>query len=299
MPVLNYSVNQLPPLLDFIERRRAWTSQGRNLGRQTFQEILVQPGLDPEANCFLLEENGDLQGFCMVTPEIPIGRAVVELEVAPRLEGAPGARELVRRAVERARELGARVAHMCLPHPSPTTELLAEEGFTLARTYWDMVWRQRELASAELPTGFAVRPYHNGDAPVVTQVQNDAFEGSWGFCPNTVEQIEYRSGMANTSHQGILLLSEDDRAAGYCWTCLVPVENGTKGIIGMIGVVPDYRGRGISRPILLEGMKYLRSIDVTEIALQVDGSNAPAIGLYTSVGFEKAGESQWFGRELP
>ena len=105
--------------------------------------------------------------------------------------------------------------------------------------------------------------------------------------------------MANTSHQGILLLCEADKAAGYCWTCLVPVENGIKGIIGMIGVVPGYRGRGISRPILLEGMKYLTSIDVTEIALQVDGSNAPAIGLYLSVGFEKAGESQWFGRELP
>ncbi len=162
-----------------------------------------------------------------------------------------------------------------------------------------MVLLQRELASAELPAGFAVRSYHNGDAPVFTQVQNDAFEGSWGFCPNTVEQIEYRSGMANTSHQGILLLCEGDKTAGYCWTCLVPARNGTKGVIGMIGVVPGYRGRGISRPILLEGMKYLRSIDVTEIGLQVDGSNAPAIGLYTSVGFEKAGESQWFTRELP
>jgi len=56
LPVLNYSINQLPSLLDFIEKRRAWTSQGRNLGRQTFQEILEQPGLTPEANCFLLEE---------------------------------------------------------------------------------------------------------------------------------------------------------------------------------------------------------------------------------------------------
>ena len=299
MPVLNYSVDRLPSLLDFIERRRAWTSHGRDLGRQTLQEILEQPGLAPEANCFLLEENGAIQGFCLVTPEIPIGRAVVELEVAPQLDRAPGTQELVHRAVDRARELGSKVAHVCLPRPSPTTEMLAEEGFTLARTYWNMLWRQPELASAEMPAGFAVRPFRDGDASIITQVQNDAFEGSWGFCPNTVEQIEYRSGMANTSNQGILLLSEGDKAAGYCWTCVVPVATGTKGIIGMIGVVPDYRGRGLSRPILLEGMKYLRSIDTTEIALQVDGSNAPAIGLYTSVGFEKAGESQWFARGLP
>ncbi len=68
--------------------------------------------------------------------------------------------------------------------------------------------------------------------------------------------------------------------------------------MGMIGVVPDYRGQGVSRAILLAGMEYLGSIGVAVIALQVDGSNTPAIGLYTSVGFEKAGEHQWFERDL-
>ena len=62
----------------------------------------------------------------------------------------------------------------------------------------------------------------------------------------------------------------------------------------MIGVVPDYRGRGISRTILLASMDYLRSLDVADIGLQVDGSNTPATRLYTSVGFEKVGELHWF-----
>ena len=221
MPVISYSVNQLPRLLDFVEKRRAWTSQGRDLGRQTLQEILGQPGLAPEDNCFLLEEDGAIQGFCLINPEIPIGRAAVDLEVAPQIEGAPGARMLVRRAVERARELGVRVAHVCLPDPSPNAGLLGEEGFTLTRTYWDMVWRQQELAAPELPAGFALRSFHNGDAPMVTRAQNDAFEGSWGFCPNSVEQIEYRSGMANTSHRGILLLQKAscDQYADYRQSC--------------------------------------------------------------------------------
>ena len=43
-------------------------------------------------------------------------------------------------------------------------------------------------------------------------------------------------------------------------------------------------------------MKYLRSINVADIGLEVDGTNTPAIRLYHSVGFEKVGERQWFER---
>lgn len=66
----------------------------------------------------------------------------------------------------------------------------------------------------------------------------------------------------------------------------------------MIGVVPDFRGKGVSRSILLAGMDYLKSIGVADIGLQVDGSNTPATRLYASVGFEKVGEGHWFELDL-
>mgnify|MGYP002172927392 CR=1 FL=1 len=49
--------------------------------------------------------------------------------------------------------------------------------------------------------------------------------------------------MPNTSKEGILFLFEGDRPAGYCWTVVVPSDNGPRGIIGLIGVVPEYRGK--------------------------------------------------------
>jgi mycothiol synthase len=104
--------------------------------------------------------------------------------------------------------------------------------------------------------------------------------------------------MANTSPQGIIFLNHGDTTTGYCWTCLSSVNGSIRGVIGMIGVSPDYRGRGISSGILLAGMEYLRSLDVADIRLEVDGSNTPAVRLYTSVGFEKAGELHWFERGL-
>ena len=104
--------------------------------------------------------------------------------------------------------------------------------------------------------------------------------------------------MVNMSHQGICFLLDGEKAAGYCWTCLVPVNGSLRGVIGMIGVVPDYRGRGISRSILIAGMEALRSQNVADIGLQVDSSNTPGVRLYTSIGFRKVGELNWLERRL-
>ena len=296
MQVSNFSGDRLPALLDFVEKGSTWGDRGRALGRQTFQQKLGQPGLSPTDNCFLIEDGDQVDGFCLVVPEIPIGRAVLEMEVAPELIGGAHHEELVRRAVGRAGEIGARVFHSCLPNPSPQAGLLQAEGFTLVRTYWDLVWSEEALPNSALPNGFTVHSFQPGDAAELTETQNAAFGGSWGFCPNTVEQIEYRSTMVNVPQQGILFLHNGERTAGYCWTCLAPVDGAIRGVIGMIGVVPEYRGRGISRHILLAGMEFLRSLNVASIGLEVDQTNAPAIRLYNAVGFKKAGERYWFER---
>ena len=104
--------------------------------------------------------------------------------------------------------------------------------------------------------------------------------------------------MANTSNQGILFLSKGGKTTGYCWTCLMPVEGLVRGIIGTIGVAPDYRGQWISHIILLAGMEHLRTSDVVDIGSQVDSSNTPAVRLCTSVGFQEVAELHWFERGL-
>jgi ribosomal protein S18 acetylase RimI-like enzyme len=63
----------------------------------------------------------------------------------------------------------------------------------------------------------------------------------------------------------------------------------------MIGVAPDYRGLGVSKPILSASMEYLKAVGVDDIGLHVDGDNMPAIRLYSSMGFNKVGELHWYG----
>ena len=294
MPFRNYTADWLPALLDFVETSSHWGDQHRELGRRIFQDKLGQPGLSPQENCLLLEESGKIQGYVLVFPEPPISRAVLELE-SP---SGPGEPELLRWGTRRAKALGAKVVHLYLPEGSPKAEALKSEGFTLVRRYFTMVSRRRDLPEAEIPEGFSVRPFQRGDAAALTEVQNAAFEGSWGFSPNTLEQIQYRTGTADTAPNGILLLEHGDKTAGYCWTNLTPADGDIQGVIGMIGLSPHYRGKGISGVILIAGMKYLHSQDAADIRLEVDGNNTPAIRLYTWAGFEKARELHWFELDL-
>ena len=299
MPVVNYTNNHNTALAEFVASHSSPNSEQYDLCLNTFRGVLRQPGLDPTENCFVLESGGQMKGLALVFREFPIGRSVIELMTAPELAGGPDEVELAQRAVARAEAEKLTVAHVCAMPGSGRDKVLEQLGFTKVRTYLDMLWNEDELPELELPQGYSVRAFQTGDTPLLTRVQNDAFTGGWGFCPNTEEQIDYRTHMANTSQAGILFLLDGDTPAGHCWTVLVPGDNGVRGMIGMIGVVPEYRGKGVSRHILQAGMKHLRSIGLAEIGLEVDGNNGPAVGLYKSTGFKTIGERHWFERVLP
>ena len=299
MPVVNYTNNHNTALAEFVASHNNSNTEIHDLCLGTFQGVLGQPGLDPTENCLVLEHAGEIKGLALVFREFPIGRSIIEVMTAPELAGSPDESELVQRAVARAEAEKLTVAHICVMPGSGRGEVLEQLGFTKVRTYLDMSWGQEQLPELELPQGYSVRSFQKGDTPLLTRVQNDAFTGSWGFSPNTEDQIEYRTHMPNTSHAGIMFLFEGDDPAAYCWTVLVPGDNGVRGMIGMIGVVPGYRGKGVSRHILYAGMKHLRSIGLAEVGLEVDGDNDPAVGLYKSVGFKTVGERHWFERVLP
>lgn len=58
--------------------------------------------------------------------------------------------------------------------------------------------------------------------------------------------------------------------------------------IGVYGffVLPDYRGRGYGRQLLEEAIRIIRSDSPKPITIEVDTTNARAMGLYLSVGFD-------------
>ena len=100
--------------------------------------------------------------------------------------------------------------------------------------------------------GFRYCHLQRGEEDKLTQVQNRSFASTWGYNPNTVEEIIYRINLSNCSPEDVVLAYDGDKPIGYCWTRIThqAATGKRKGQIFMLGVDPDYQGRGIGKGVL-------------------------------------------------
>ncbi len=294
MKVRNFTWADLPALAEFIDVIRKAAGDDRSITPSSLEEELSMPGLAPEEDCSLFEDGQGLLAYSLIHPELRIRRTVLDMGFHPSAAATGLEREVVQRGLAKARELNAAVLHICVPPSRFWKNTLEEEGFSPAHKYWQMHWRGETVPPVKLPNGTTIQAFQPGDEGRITQVQNAAFGGSWGFAPNTVEEVTHRVGMSISSPKGILFLTHGEETSGYCWTTVQDGSSGSIGCIAMIGVAPSHRGRGLGKPILLAGMDYLQSRGVEYIKLDVDETNGSAIRLYRSVGFKKTMEVHWF-----
>lgn len=276
---------------------------GRCTSAQSLSEALGRPNHDPADNLFVAEAAGKVIGYIDVRPELGIGRAVLDCLVHTERRRKGLATELFHYASRRARELGARVAHVNVSEDNVAAKaLLSELGFGFVRRFLDL---RLVLSEAQLPDAeqgdLAIRHPQPGEEDRLTEIQNRSFAGTWGYNPNTVEEIVYRLNMTGSSPENVILVCEGDKPIACCWTATNPGQDaaGTKkGRIFMLGVDPDYRGKGVGKRALLAGLAHLKSKGIEAAELTVDSENAAACALYESVGFKVSSTSAWYEKTL-
>ena len=69
---------------------------------------------------------------------------------------------------------------------------------------------------------------------------------------------------------------------GYNW---LKIEGAAEGEIYVVGVSPEWSGRGLGRRLITAGLERLRQRGVTRATLYVEADNTPAVRLYRSLGF--------------
>lgn len=82
-----------------------------------------------------------------------------------------------------------------------------------------------------------------------------------------------------------LVAEEDGKLVGYVGSQSVAPESDLMNL----AVAPEARGRGIARELMLELMRRLHERGMQTLTLEVRVSNAPAIALYTKLGFTQIG----------
>ena len=256
----------------------------------------------PEKDLFLLEIDDELIGGIDLRPEPLINRVIIRCWVKPDCRRKGYGKALFERATTRAEELGIKCIHINVPgNNSVARTVLSRYGFKPIRRYLELKLdisrvdaREIEQASREC------RCLADGEETELTRIQNTAFEGHWGYHPNTPETIAYYTRLGDPGTENILISCEQDRIIGYCWVEISSSGEDQEliGEIHMIGADPDYQGKGIGRKVLLAGLSYLRDKSVNTAFLSVDSENQSALLLYESVGFELYRKTLWYEKQV-
>lgn len=262
-------------------------------------EWFTQPGLDPVQNCVIAQVDGDLIGYLIVVPELPIKRVVLEGGMVPGGDFEAGWEQLLNWGIARGRTIGALTAHFSVQHNSTNlVDIVKDYGFRHVRSYWKMRCEKKSEFGVDALRELSIRTFGMGDEFLLAEIQNASFSGQWGFCPNTPDQIYHRVHMTGASPSDVIFLLQEQEVVGYCWTRIEGIRNDRTGFISMIGVHPTYRGSGLGRETLLAGMDHLWTEGVNAVELEVDSVNDPAREMYLSVGYLKSGDIFWYERLL-
>jgi mycothiol synthase len=197
-------------------------------------------------------------------------------------------------AMARARGLKLAVLQVDVPEAeSAARARLASAGFSVVRSHRHLKRVDAGPTGVALPAGAVVRLAGHEDMQTLTDLQNAAFTGSWGYSPNTVEEIDYRVFQLPTNAPDPMVLIEvGGETLGYCWAH--QERPGDPGIIDMVGVPPDRQGEGLGKAVTAAGIDELVRMGATPIEITVDSDNGPAGHVYESLGFVEIWRSVWY-----
>jgi mycothiol synthase len=282
---------------------------------------------------FLAVEQGRIVGACRVVQELAIDRVVLRLLIKPGLLEKGTAAKLLLAALRRTSDLRAAKAHADVRETDRAAhDLFTGLGFKSVRRYSEMkldlqhipkdgsdtealfksplvpLYQRGRRSGTHSegppidPENLFLRALEPGHEPEFTQLQNDAFKSSWGFCPNTTSEIVQLLNTPGYGHEGVIIAYHGETAIGYCWTAEVrrPDREGGEAIgrIHMMGIVPEFRGRGLGKCILGAGLKHLSSRGLQTIELTMDNENKAACSLYKRAGFKLKTALIWYEKQI-
>jgi len=70
------------------------------------------------------------------------------------------------------------------------------------------------------------------------------------------------------------------------------------GYIGTVGVLPEYRGRGIARALVQQTLAYLAGLGLHSATLFVEDHNTPARRLYDKLGWRQVYRTDHYWKRL-
>lgn len=206
----------------------------------------------------------------------------LSLAVHPDSRGHGVGGDLLRRV---AAHDGALVAWSHGNHPA-AARLAAAYGWEQVRDLW--VMRRPAalpLPGLDLPAGLRIRSYVDADADAIVAVNAAAFADHPEQGAMDRDNLARRMAEPWFDPAGLLVAEDASGVLGFHWT---KQHDAALGEVYVVGVSPQAQGRGLGRLLTLAGLHHLAGLGVDEVLLYVESDNAPAVALYSRLGFGHA-----------
>ena len=256
--------------------------------RPHLEDEWANPLFDPAEDTILaFARDRTLAAFATCWGIEPTDSVEAWINVHPAHRGAGLATWLVRWAELRSARYLSRPGTSTLLRPSASSDagrtFLEGQGYRHVRTFWHM---SRPIDGTERsgspPAGVTIRPYREGDGPVIHRVLESAFEGHFGFEPMAYDAWEAAGLRAPSTELDLVFVAErGGEAVGAITAGFVEEESW----VNELGVREEYRGLGIGRALLRRVFGELATRGRTIVKLNVDGENrSGATRLYEQEG---------------
>jgi ribosomal protein S18 acetylase RimI-like enzyme len=132
----------------------------------------------------------------------------------------------------------------------------------------------------QLPAGFVCRPLRQEDIPSRVAAFNLAFPGE---NLSVGDHVTLRSCPGFVDALDLVVVNQSDDVVAFC-TLWIDDTNGV-GLVEPAGCHPDYRRRGLTQFVILDGLQRLWALGAKQAIVRVHSENTAARQLYQSCGF--------------
>ena len=261
------------------------------------KEKLSYPSFNPQKNLFLISNNNNEPiGYISFNEEKFINRVILDIKILKLHKNDENQTKIIRKALELASSLHTEKLNIqTSEYDKSIQNSLTYFNFKKIKIYFNMQLKKMPVINLEPPNDFFFSTFlQDNDEEKLTKLQNSVFKDSWGFCPNTTEEIKYRIKMHNTKPEGIIILKNRQEYVGYNWT----TYKNKSGKISMTGILPQFRSKGLGNILVGKGIEYLFNNNHSTVELEVDSNNIKALQIYKKLGFNKSSEIWWYEKEI-
>ena len=238
---------------------------------------------NPRVSHLLVRDDGRLAGYAQLDQRDPAGPHL-EVVVAPQARRQGFGRALV----SRARTMVAPIPMELWSHGDrpEAAALAARLGFDRVRELWLM---RRDL-DADLPPvpdpgPVRIRTFRpSADEEPWLKLNARAFADHPEQGQMTRADLDRRMAQQWFDPKGFFVAERDGRMIGFHWT---KVHDGDPpvGEVYVVGIDPAAQSLGLGKILTLAGLHHLRDRGLATVELYVEAANAPAIALYSRLGF--------------